>query len=291
MRARLVFLIATSLGLAGGAAFMTQSWLQSERQQPQAKQAPRQVAPESLTTKVLVAADHLPAGAILKPENLRWQAWPEDGVNEKYIVKKPDASPDIEGAVVRQSLASGEPLTERRVARPGDRGFLAAMLKPGHRAITVPINASTGLSGLIYPGDRVDVILTHTIDKDQSATGTARRASETVLSDIRVLALDQRTDGADQERQVAETATLELTPKEAERISLGQQLGTLSLSLRPIAREMKETTDTGSYTVDNQVSAIVTVPRQRSAGPALAPTPTVQVVRGGDTSETKVSGE
>jgi pilus assembly protein CpaB len=165
------------------------------------------------------------------------------------------------------------------------------MLKSGHRAITVEVNAASGLSGLIFPGDRVDVILTHTVNGDQSATGSARRASETVLTDIRVLALDQRTDDAGDEREIAKTATLELTPKEAERISLAKRLGSLSLSLRPVAREGEDPDPATSFTLDNQISSVVTIPR-RDDGDGGAPAgPKVKVMRGGSASEATVTGE
>jgi pilus assembly protein CpaB len=285
MRARLVLLIAASLGLAGGAAFMTQTWLKND-QQPQAKPAPKRPAPETLTAKVRVAASALSAGTILKPDDLRWQPWPEDGVAPSYVVKGREEQPELQGAVVRQDLTAGEPITEQRVVRPGDRGFLAAMLEEGHRAITVPVNRASGLSGLIYPGDRVDVILTHTVQGEQSTTGTARRASETVLTDIRVLALDQRTGGADNNPELAKTATLELTPKQAEAISLAQRLGTLSLSLRPVARNEADTPRTDTVTVDNQVSAVVSIPRRDDGGGGG---PTVEVVRGGETSNADVA--
>ena len=290
MRARLVLLIATSLGLAGGAAFMTQAWLKSEQDQPQAKPAPQRPEPQQLSAKVRVAATELSAGTILKPEDLRWQAWPEDGIAESYVVKgRPEdgKAPKLQGAVVRQGLTAGEPITEQRVVRPGDRGFLAAMLKRGHRAITVPVNRASGLSGLIFPGDRVDVILTHTVSGEQSATGSARRASETVLADIRVLALDQRTGAGENERTVAKTATLELTPKEAEKISLAQRLGTLSLSLRPVARNAGDTSGDDNVTVDSQVSSVVTIPRRDDDGGGSGPT--VQVIRGGKTATAEVS--
>ncbi len=290
MRARLVLLISLSLGLAGGAAFMTQAWLKSE-QQPQAKPSPQRPEPKQLTAKVRVAAHELAAGTILKPEDLRWQAWPEDGIAESYVVKgrNPDR-PELQGAVVRQGLTAGEPITEQRVVRPGDRGFLAAMLKPGHRAITVPVNRASGLSGLIFPGDRVDLVLTHTVSGEQNVTGAPRRVSETVLSDVRVLALDQRTGstGEDGDRQVAKTATLELTPKEVEKVSLAQRLGTLSLSLRPVARNAEEAPSDDNFTVDSQVSSIVRVPRRDDDGDGNAG-PSVQVVRGGKTSKTQVS--
>jgi pilus assembly protein CpaB len=276
MRLRFIVLIGISLAVAGGAAYMTQTYLRSERE-AMAKPAP-DPEPREPSVKVLVAAGELSAGTILSKSHLRWQNWPEDGVSESYFVKQANPEHDLEGAVVRQSLAPGDPVTEMRIVRPGDRGFLAAMLSPGKRAISVPVNATTGISGLVYPGDKVDIVLTHAVEAGQSTTGTKRRASETVLQDIRVLALDQRTDDQDGKRIVAKTATVEVTPKQAERISLAKQLGNLSLVLRPIARDGDEADEKTTFTVDSEVSAVVGFPRQ-------AAKETVKVVRGGETEE------
>lgn len=277
MRLRFIVLIVLSLAVAGGAAYMTQTYLRAERE-AMAKPAPEPV--RAPTTKVLVAAGELAAGTILKRSHIRWQDWPEDGVSDSYFVKQANPDHKLEGAVIRQSLAPGEPITEQRIVRPGDRGFLAAMLSPGMRAISVPVNATTGISGLVFPGDKVDVVLTHTVEAEQSTTGTKRRASETVLHDIRVLALDQRTDDQDGKRIVAKTATVEVTPEQAEKISLAMQLGNLSLVLRPLAREDDEKEDKRlPVTVDSEVSAIVGAPRRATKKE------TVKVVRGGKTEE------
>lgn len=282
MRLRVVVLVALSLTAAGGAAYMTNSWLQSQQQQA-ARPEPVEAEPEPVKTKVLVASEQLTAGSILKSGDLSWQAWPEDGVLDSYVVQAPEYDPKtLEGAVVRSTLMKGEPVTETRVVRPGDRGFLAAMLKEGHRALSVPVTATSGISGLIFPGDRVDVIMTHSVAPMEKGD-RERRASETVLSDIRIMALDQRTDDVDGERVVAKTATLEVTPKQAERLSLAQQLGALSLVLRPIARD--EESDAPSYatiTTDSQVSRLMRGPRNDDK---------VVVMRGSETSESAVADD
>ena len=283
MRPRVLVLTALSLTIAGGAAVMTNNWLQQQQgQATQAAVAPAPVeAPKD--TKVLVADRALTAGTILKPEHLRWQAWPKGGVLDAYVVhgrKTENAEAlgraDLVGAVVRAGMVDGEPITDTRVVRPGDRGFLAAMLAEGHRALSVPVNAASGISGLIFPGDRVDLILSHSI-KEEGQGRNERKASETVLSDIRVLALDQRTDDVDGERVVAKTATLEVDPKEAEKLSLAQRLGDLSLSLRPIARDgdPKEPS-LPTFTTDTEISRVMSAPRQQKRGP------TVVVVRGSE---------
>lgn len=281
MRPRVIVLTALSLTIAGGAAVMTQNWLQQQSQTKQATVAPAPVeVPKE--TKILVADGSLTAGTILKPEHLRWQAWPEDGLLDVYVVhgraaeaQKGTDRESLIGAVVRAGMVDGEPITDKRVVRPGDRGFLAAMLAEGHRALSVPVNAASGISGLIFPGDRVDVILSHSI-REQGEGRSDRKASETVLSDIRVLALDQRTDDVEGERVVAKTATLEVDPKEAEKLSLAQKLGDLSLSLRPIARDdAPEEPGKPTFTTDTEISRVMSAPRDKRG-------PTVVVVRGSE---------
>ncbi len=286
MRKRLLGLIAVSLMLAGGAAYMTQGWLAGQGT-PQAAEV-QELAPvvERPSAKVLVAVERVAAGTILRPEHLRWQTWPEDALVETYLLHRDDEDHDLVGAVVRNAISRGEPITEQRVVRPGDRGFLAAMLAPGKRAISVPVNASSGLSGLVFPGDQVDLLVTHTIARNQSNTGHERRASETVVEDVRILALDQRTDDTEGQRVVAKTATIEVTPKQAEQISLAQQLGSLSLSLRPIAREEEpEQPRLLAFTSDTEISAFVGIPAsEEERGPK------VRVVRGNRSEELSFGG-
>lgn len=180
------------------------------------------------------------------------------------------------GAVVRANVMPGEPITDGRIVRPGDRGFLAAVLQPGTRAISVPINATTGISGFVFPGDKVDLLLTHSIKQPNSAA--VRRATETVLSDIRVLAVDQRTDDIEGKPVVAKTATLEVTPKQAEVIAVASEMGRLSLSLRSLAKQDVKTAlvrKARTYTWDTEASYLI--PRKKKS----APKHVVKVFRGG----------
>lgn len=294
MQPRTVLLVLLAVGAAGGTAYMARSWVQAERNALLASQQAATPLPtaeaKQETVEVLVAAEALPAGRILKNSDLRWQTWPDTDLAASYIVKGEDqggdgegpASPDtLAGAVVRTGMQEGEPVTIGRVVRPGDRGFLAAMLRPGYRAMAVPVNAASGIAGLIFPGDRVDVVLTHVFDRDQDAGQRLYRASETILNDIRVLALDQRTDDQEGKPVIAKTATLELTAKQVERLTVAKELGLLSLSLRPIAREDGDTpggakrAKRATFTTDTQVSRLLPGRKnERSTGP------TVEVVRG-----------
>ena len=180
------------------------------------------------------------------------------------MVKAPDAEKPFIGSAVHRGVIKGEPLTETRVVKPGERGFLAAIVAPGHRAVSVPVNATTGVSGLFFPGDQVDVILTHSVKRGE----TERFVSETILRDVRVLAVDQSVQDieGEEKKEVAKTATLEVTPKQAEVIAMLSDLGKLSLSLRSIARPdgeddvldlAQENVMSDSYTLDSDVSQVI----------------------------------
>ncbi len=230
MRGRLVLLVLVALVAAGAAVFTAQSWLSAQRNALAAQQ-PKPV--EVAKVEVLVAKEDLPAGLIVSADHLRWQPWPDGSVNKAYHRRGKVELDEFAGTVVRAGIAAGEPVTDTRIVRPGENGFLAAVLSPGMRAVTVPVNATSGISGFIFPGDRVDLILTHGVEQDED-TDRTRRASETVLSDVRVLAIDQTTDDQGEEPSLAKTATLEVTPKQAEMVTLLTDLGRLSLSLRSL---------------------------------------------------------
>ncbi len=147
------------------------------------------------------------------------------------------------GTVVRYPITAGQPITRGSLVGPEDRSFLAAALGPGMRAVTVPVNAVTGVAGFVFPGDHVDIMLTQTVSG--GGDGPPLKVSETVMRNVRVLATDQRiTDSKDKEgKSVAKTfhnVTLEVTPKIAEKMAVAQSLGTLSLSLRSIADNTAE---------------------------------------------------
>jgi len=232
MRARVIIFLVLAIGIGFGTVQFTRQWLASQRDGMQ----PQQVVVETESVQVLVAATSLPIGHFLKPEDVRWQRWPEDAASESYFVTGQTQIEDLIGAVTRQGIAEGEPLTARRLVRPGERGFLAAVLTPGMRAIAVPVNDSSGVAGLVFPGDRVDVVLSHTVPEIGGGDGR-RRASETVLTDVRVLAIDQTIDNVEGTPHIGRTATLELTPHEVEVVQVMQQLGSLSLSLRCLGNE------------------------------------------------------
>ena len=194
--------------------------------------------------KVLVAKKALPVGTIIDAESLGFQAWPKELVQNAYYAEgTPDA--DIQkllGTVVRNPITAGQPLTKGSLVGPDDRGFLAAALGPGMRAVTVPVSNTTGVAGFIFPGDRVDMVLTQ--DVTGGGDGPALKVSETIIRNLRVLATDQRIDSKNEEGKTVvktfSTVTLEATPRIAEKIAVAQSMGSLSLALRSIADNTAE---------------------------------------------------
>ena len=207
---------------------------------PQASAAPAvPVGP-----KVLVAKKALPVGTIIDADSFSFQPWPKELMQSAYYVDgSPDSNPaQLMGTVVRYPLTAGQPVTRGSLVGPQDRGFLAAALTAGMRAITVPVNVTSGVAGFVFPGDHVDIVLTQQVQG--GGDGPPLKAAETILRNVRVLATDQRiTDkDADGKTQVKtfSNVTLEVTPRIAEKIADAQSLGTLSLSLRSIADSASE---------------------------------------------------
>ncbi len=218
--------------------------------------APQAQAAEVTGPEVLVATRALPVGTIIDAEALRFQAWPEGLVQPAYYIKgQPGAQPqDLLGTVVRNEITAGQPITQGALVKPGDRGFLAAALGPGMRAVTVAVSSTTGVAGFVFPGDRVDIVLTQEVAG--GGEGQALKVSETILRNVRVLATDQRTTSKDENGKVVmaatETVTLETTPRIAEKIAVAQTIGTLSLSLRPLAdttAELEQAIASGAVSV------------------------------------------
>ena len=191
---RITFFILMALGLIGFGTVASVAWI-STRPPPQAAAAAT-AAPVKVT--VLVAAHAVRAGSLLKPEDIAAKELTQEAAGSDSNPDNADARRALAGAMVRRGLAKDEVLQSADLMRPGDHGFLAAVLQPGMRAVTVGVDAITGSAGLIWPGDRVDLILTQTID-DASQPAGRRVAAETVLSDVRVIAIDQQlVQGAEQ---------------------------------------------------------------------------------------------
>jgi pilus assembly protein CpaB len=191
--------------------------------------------------EVFVPAQELPVGTIITPVRLSRMEMMEGAISAQMIVADPAGEAFLAGSVARQVLPQGVPIARSAIVQPGDRGFLAAVLPKGKRAITIAISEVAGLGGLVLPGDRIDLILTYSIAGDIIDAEREIRASETMMTNIRVLALDQRLgpvvldeEGKAETPPIARTATLEVSPQEAEMITLAQTLGTLSLVLNSV---------------------------------------------------------
>ena len=231
-----LLLLVGALIIAIGTAFMARS-IFAGAAAPKADAA----ALEKKGPKVLVAQRALPVGTIITADAVSYQAWPKEMVQDAYFL---DGEADVSkllGTVVRFPMTAGEPITQGSLVAPGDRGFLAAALGPGMRAVTVPVSARTGVAGFVFPGDHIDLLLTQTV---KSGEGGSLRASETILRNLRVLATDQSTttsvvDGKTVVRAFR-TVTIEVTPKIAEKIAVAQTIGTLSIALRSIADNQGE---------------------------------------------------
>jgi len=279
MMLRIAFFILMAVGLLG---FGTVAWISTRPPPAAAASAPAR--PVSKT--VLVAARAVPAGSLLKPEDLTGKQIP---VTSPGMADDNEDLPDVRrslvGAMVRRSLAQGDTVRNGDVMRPGDHGFLAAVLEPGMRAVTIAVDDTSGSAGLIWPGDRVDVILTENISGPNMSPGHSV-AAETVLSDARVIAIDQQIiQGAvAAPDKLAKTVTLEVTEDQAERVSVAVRLGRLSLSVRSAETAQQSPHPTSPMTTTWAVDV----------SPALgdsAPTPPDDVVRvyqgGGDVREFK----
>ena len=187
--------------------------------------------------KVLVAKKALPVGTIIDADAFTFQPWPKELMQGAYYVENQPDSKNLAGTVVRYAIAAGQPVTRGSLVGPEDRGFLAAALGPGMRAVTVPVNAAAGVAGFVFPGDHVDLVLTQTVAG--GGDGPPLKVSETIVRNVRVLATDQRFTDKDQDGKTAiktfSNVTLEVTPKIAEKVAVAQTMGQLTLSLRSIA--------------------------------------------------------
>ncbi len=223
--------------------------------------APQAAAAEQVSTgpKVLVAQRALPVGTIITADSTAFQAWPKDMVQDAYFLEGEANLTKLLGTVVRYPITAGQPVTQGALVAPGDRGFLAAALGPGMRATTITVSKTTGVAGFVFPGDRVDLVLTQTIKGD--GAGDPLKTAETILRNLRVLATDQATETTTENGKTvvktASTITLEVTPRIAEKIAVADTIGTLNLSLRSIAdnqTELDKAIASGNVTVPEGAS-------------------------------------
>lgn len=198
------------------------------------------------TTEILVAKGDIGLGHTVAASDMQWQVWPVAAAGPYFIRKsaKPAAIEELSGSIARSPMVVGEPIREAKLIKANGSGFMAAILPSGMRAVSTEISPETGAGGFILPNDHVDVILSRHDREAEKAAGYDTFVSETVLKNIRVLAIDQAVEEKNgQKVVVGKTATLELAPRQAETLALARQLGTLSLALRSIADGSKQRSD------------------------------------------------
>ncbi len=252
MRIVAVTLIVLAVGFAGLTYFLVGNYLDDQ-------QSVEVVGSPAPSVEVVVADRDLPAGSVIESGKVRWQAWPDDSVDDAYVVQRNGAGEglidNLVGSVVRRAIAAGEPITMSKVFKRENAGFLSGMLRPGMRAVSIKVTAVSGAAGFILPGDRVDVVLTSEWrEKSEQLGNIVRRFSETILYDVRVLAIDQNTNDVEENAQVSETATLEILPKQAEMVAVASSMGKLSLALRSLTPGPADSVYGDSFTSDREVS-------------------------------------
>jgi pilus assembly protein CpaB len=225
-----IVILAIAIGAGGIAAFLASGF--------DNKPAPVAPVAQLPTVDVLIAKSDIGLGQTVKPEDLQWQTWPAATASNVFIRRseRPDATTQIVGEIARVPFIAGEPIREQKLVKADGSGFMAAILPTGMRAVSTEISPETGAGGFILPNDRVDVILSKR-EKNPDRTGTPDIVdSEIILTNIRVLAIDQAPKEKDgQTTVVGRTVTLELKPEQAETLARARQSGTLSLALRSIA--------------------------------------------------------
>jgi pilus assembly protein CpaB len=205
---------------------------------------PVAAAPPLETVEVLVVKNDLSRGQVIDPDDITWQTWPAAAANPSFIKKseRPDAMKDFIGAIVREPISSGEPIRDPKVVMAKGSGFMAAVLPQGMRAVALEISPESDAGGFILPDDRVDVMLTREDKGSEKATGVEKFTSDTILRNVRVLAVDQTIDEKNGTKVVlGKTATLELTQAQAETLALSRKLGSISLTLRSLLDSKGET--------------------------------------------------
>ena len=279
MNAMRIGILALALVAAGLAAFLARSLVSDEKPQLAAPQVIEQPMAE-----VLVAKSNLTLGQRVGKGDLIWQPWPEDAVSASYVTRdvQPNALDVFGGAIARSPVLAGEPVTSGKLVSFENAGFMSALLSPGMRAVSTRISPETGAGGFILPNDRVDVIMTmrlRSADADEGGSAGGYR-SETILRNVRVLAIDQTFKEVEGEQVVVgKTATLEMLPDQAEDFALAAAQGELALALRPLA-------DSGQ-TDQVPTSASAEQPRSTSNRQGAS----VRILRyGAETTVTTISG-
>jgi pilus assembly protein CpaB len=230
MKAARIVVLAVALGAGGIAAYLASG---SNEAPPPAPAPVVQIE----TVEILVAKGDINMGQVVSAQDIQWQLWPASAASAFFVRKKdrPNGIEQLTGSIARSPFVAGEPIREAKLIKANGSGFMAALLPSGMRAISTEISPETGAGGFILPNDRVDVLLTRRDREAEKATGIEAHTSETILTDVRVLAIDQTIEEKNGQRVVVgRTATLELSPRQAETLAVSRQRGTLSLALRSL---------------------------------------------------------
>ncbi len=255
--ARIVILVIALIA-AGAAALLVNGMGAKDPQQKMAEPVEQQKMVD-----VLVASSGISLGNVVAEGDMSWRAWPEDAVQPHYITRdaQPKAIEKLGGSTARAVIYRGEPINENKLVKADGGGFMSAILPSGMRAVSTTISAETGAGGFILPNDRVDVILTRRV-ADPRGTGKEQYTSETVLANIRVLAIDQTVKEEEGKKVVVgRTATLEVRPRQAELLALAASMGNLSLALRSLQDALPGGLDDGGNKLSEGVGSKITVLR------------------------------
>jgi pilus assembly protein CpaB len=249
--ARIVVLII-ALSAGGVAAYLAS--------RSDSQPAPAEPVAQLQTVDVLVAKSDIGLGQRVAPEDLQWQTWPAATASSTFIrrTERADATTQIAGSIARAPFIAGEPIRELKLVKANGSGFMAAILPTGMRAISTEISPESGVGGFILPNDRVDVILSKR-DKNPDRTGPDVVNSEIILSNVRVLAIDQAPKEKDgQNTVIGKTVTLELKPEQAETLARARQTGTLALALRSITdvNMVENTTEDRAARRSNSINVV-----------------------------------
>jgi pilus assembly protein CpaB len=235
MNVRMILLVGFALFSAAATFFLAKTWIDSQRDAIR-RQAESLKPTTTESVNVLVAKADLPSGLIVKRDHMEWKPWPEKGVGKNFLMEGRDKKEDILDSVVRGGIVTGEPIVKGRVIKPGDRGFMAAVLKPDMRAISIKVKVDNSVSGFIKPGDHIDLLLSHQVTPTNTEPPRQHDIAETILSDLRVIAVDQVSDDQNGKASVSKTITLEVSQKQAEVITVSKRIGALSFILRSLPR-------------------------------------------------------
>src|ERR1051326_7009647 len=260
MKAARIVVLAVALGAGGIAAYLASG---SKEPPP----APAPVVQTIDTVEILVAKGDINMGQVVAGNDIQWQAWPTSAASSHFVRRRdrPNAIEQLTGSIARSPFVMGEPIREQKLIKANGSGFMAALLPSGMRAISTAISPETGAGGFSLPNDHVDVILSRRDREAEKATGIEAHSSETILSNVRVLAIDQTIEEKNGQRVVVgKIATLELAAPQAETLALARRLGSISLMLRGL-RDLEASTEAGAQGKLDRADSVSVVRFGRSA--------------------------